>query len=163
MDESVTNDDCNSLNEGDATSKQRTIVMISCSNSQKEGLNIAHEHYISPLFVKSWMFANKINADEIFILSTKHGLLSPYTYIEQYDFIKPIIGWEKWADSIVNGLKKHGISANDKIIILASDKYCKYLEQSFQLLFPHRFQHIIKPLKNLTIGARLKELNKLNK
>lgn len=57
------------------------IALISCVSKKQEladGEKVkAIDLYISPLFKMAYNYAQKLNVDKIFILSAKHGLLSP--------------------------------------------------------------------------------------
>ena len=130
----------------------KDVVLISCGKSQ-EGMWLAHEIYYSSIFQKSWEYANSLKPDFIFILSTKHNLLSPYQTIQKYDEPEPE-DWKIWADNILIQLEEKGIDIKiDKITILAGENYCKYLR-------PH-IANLDEPLKGLRIGYRLQKLNEL--
>ena len=57
------------------------IALISCVSKKQElsdGEKVkAKDLYISPLFKMAYDYAKKLDVDRVFILSAKHGLLSP--------------------------------------------------------------------------------------
>jgi hypothetical protein len=63
----------------------KKIVLISCSSKKKNIKTAARNLYCSPLFKLSLEYAQKLNPDEIFILSAEHHLVNLDTIIEPYD------------------------------------------------------------------------------
>lgn len=115
--------------------KNMKIILISCVSKKKqinEGETLpAKDLYISTLFKKAWGYANKLNPDKIYILSAKHGLLSPEKPIGYYNetLLKyPASKQKEWADNVLSQLKKEGCNfENDEFMLLAGKTYYKYL------------------------------------
>ena len=64
----------------------RNLIIIQCAKTSKPYECPAKEMYWdSPLFRKSWALAERIGGD-IYILSTKYGLIKPTEIIGWYDF-----------------------------------------------------------------------------
>lgn len=111
------------------------VVLISCVKKKEKGAKniLAKDLYISPLFRKAWAYANKLNADRLFILSAKHGLLNPNTKIDYYDesLVNATVSKRKeWATKVINQMKEENIDLqNDEFIILAGKSYYDYLLQ----------------------------------
>lgn len=63
----------------------KKIVLISCSSKKQNIKTTARNLYCSPLFKLSLEYAEKLNPDEIFILSAEHHLVNLDTIIEPYD------------------------------------------------------------------------------
>lgn len=138
------------------------IVLISCSSTKISGLNCgqtisAKDLYVSALFKKSWEYANKQNADKVYILSAKYGLLKPDDQIEYYDMTLKkfsVCQQKEWAKNVLDQLKKEGISLEkDDFILLAGKIYYKYL------LGPGAIQKPQFPYQGKRIGQILHFLN----
>jgi len=126
------------------------IALISCSKCKKKYPCIAREMYSeSTLFKYSYDYAN-INADKIYILSAKYGLLPDYKRIEPYDLtLKTMSTLHKtaWSNSVIEQLKNEFDLKNDEFIILAGFEY-------YSNLVKHLVNYKL-PLGNLTFGERL--------
>lgn len=126
------------------------IVLISCVAKKKESKSLAKDIYISPLFKGAYSYAKKLNPDKIFILSAKYGLLEETDIIEPYN---ETLNTKKqkeirlWSDKIISELEKKTNLHEDQFIILAGEKYRKYLLC--------RIKHYSIPLKGLSIGKQL--------
>ena len=87
--------------------------------------------YTSPLFRKSWKYAQKLGYDKIFILSDKYYLLAPEDEIDTYDkSLKNCKSRERkeWAKTVLEKLTltKSNLK-NDKFIILAGKVHYEHL------------------------------------
>lgn len=134
------------------------IALISCSKSKQNYLCEAKEMYSkSNLFNYSYEYA-KINADKIYILSAKYGLLPDNQPIEPYDLTLNNMSNEQkynWSNYVINQMKKEFDMENDEFIILAGKEYYINL-----LRYIKKFK---LPLGNLTLGNRISFLqNYLN-
>lgn len=110
----------------------------------------AREMYTSPLFKGAYAYATKINADKIFILSAKYGLLEEYALIEPYNETlntKSDKEIRAWADEVFAELQQKTDVNNDEFVFLAGEKYRKYLVT--------RLKTVEVPLKGLGIGKQL--------
>jgi hypothetical protein len=133
---------------------ENAIVLISCVSMKLDHKAKAKDIYISPLFTKSLDFAKKTNPKKIFILSAEHHLLDLNTEIEPYN--KTLIDMNdseirRWANTVLEQLKKECDIINDKFVILAGEKYYRHLIPSLV--------HYEIPMEGLSIGKRLSWLN----
>ena len=134
------------------------VVLISCVSKKLHHKSKAQDLYVSPLFKKNLQYAKSLNADNIFILSAKYGLLRLNEEIEPYDkTLNKMCSNEikKWANYVLNQLKKSTDLENDEFIFLAGNNYRKFL-------LPHIKQYNI-PMQGLGIGKQLQWLTKRNK
>jgi len=86
--------------------------------------------YISPLFEYEYWYAHKRNADKIFILSAKYGLLEETDEIDPYNETlnkKSPNERKQWAKAILASLSQKADLQNDEFIFLAGEKYWKDL------------------------------------
>lgn len=112
----------------------KTIVLISCV-SQKQKTNgfliPAEDLYISPLFKKTLKYAEGLNPDHIYILSAKYHLLPLDKKVETYAKTlndMPAKERKQWAKMVLKNLEDNGHDLeHDEFIILAGERYCKYL------------------------------------
>jgi hypothetical protein len=133
---------------------ENAVVLISCVSKKLEHRAKAKDIYISQLFTKSLDFAKKTNPKKIFILSAEHHLLDLNTEIEPYN--KTLIDMKdseirRWANTVLEQLKKECDILNDKFVILAGEKYYRHLIPSLA--------HYELPMEGLQIGKRLSWLN----
>lgn len=109
----------------------KQIVLISCVSKKQRQKCMAKDLYISSLFKKSWVYANKLNPDAIYILSAEHHLLHPETPIEPYEKTLNecnVTERKTWTEKVLKQMKAEGLDVeNDKFIILAGKKYYQYL------------------------------------
>ena len=126
------------------------IVLISCVAKKKNIPTMAKDMYISPLFKGAYRYAHKLEADRIFILSAKYGLLEETDLIEPYNETlntKSIVDVKKWGQSVLLALNEKTDLQKDEYVFLAGEKYRKYLIDSIC--------HYSVPLKGLSIGKQL--------
>jgi cytoplasmic iron level regulating protein YaaA (DUF328/UPF0246 family) len=98
-------------------------------------------------------YAETLQADGIYILSAKYGLLCLEDEIEPYDTtLNTMNAAEKkaWADSVLSQLKKAENTEETKFIFLAGENYRKYL-------IPH-LSNTEVPMAGLPIGKQLQYL-----
>ena len=112
----------------------KKIYLISCVAKKLEGTHEAYKLYSpSVLFKSHWNWALKQGAnpkENIFILSAKHQLISPFEKIEKYDLtLKTMKKEEKieWTKKVVEQLKKKFKLEETEFIILAGRDYYEYL------------------------------------
>ena len=126
------------------------IVLISCVSMKNNYPCKAREMYVSPLFKGAYSYAQKLNADKIFILSAKYGLLEEDTLIEPYNETlntKKDLEIRAWADKVFAELQQKTDVKKDEFVFLAGEKYRKYLVA--------RLTNVEIPLKGLGIGKQL--------
>jgi hypothetical protein len=130
--------------------KQQRIVLLSCVATKLDHPAPAEELYDSPLFHKSLAYAKSLRPDAIYILSAKHYLLPLDKVIAPYD--KTLLDMsadevKAWSEHVLQLIAKRHDLQNDNFIILAGEKYRKYLEPELG--------HSSAPLKGLRIGEQL--------
>jgi len=129
------------------------IVLISCVGGKKPYKCKAKDLYESPWFRYAWNYAHSLNPDKVFILSAKYGLVDPEMKIEPYDETlntKTADKIREWADKVLSSLRERTDLDKDTFIILAGEKYRKYLVD-------HLRKYDI-PMKGFRIGQQLKWL-----
>lgn len=129
------------------------IVLISCVSKKLPYKSKAKELYVSTLFKYNLKYAKSLNPDKIFVLSAKYGLVYLEREIEPYDKTlnnMPSKEIRKWADCVIDQIKKEANLKEDEFIFLAGEKYRKYL-----LTYISNYQI---PLKGLKIGEQLQYL-----
>lgn len=130
--------------------KMQKIVLLSCVSKKLDKESSAELIYNSPLFKKSLNYAKSLNPDKIYILSAKHYVLELNDVIQPYDETlntmsnKDIL---KWSNNCLNQLKQKQNLEIDNFIILAGDKYRKYL-------LPY-IKNYELPLEGLRIGEQM--------
>ncbi len=126
------------------------VVLISCVSKKRCVTSMAKEMYISPLFKGAYKYAKKINADKIFILSAKYGLLEENDVIEPYNETlnkKNNLEIKLWAKKVLARLSSKTDLKSDEFIFLAGERYRRYLVDEIE--------HVLIPLKGMPIGKQL--------
>lgn len=129
------------------------IVLISCVSKKLGGESKARDLYISPLFRKCIKYAHSLSPDKTYVLSAKYGLLGLDKKVAPYDTTlnkMPSKAIKRWAERVLEQLRKVSNLKNDEFIFLAGNNYRKYL-------LPHIKNYKI-PMKGLGIGKQLKWL-----
>ena len=131
-------------------SKPKKIVLLSCVATKLPKAAPAKELYNSPLFKGSLKYAESLNPDDIVILSAKHYVLPLDKVIKPYE--KTLLNMPKeeiqeWAVQVLKILADKYDLEKDHFIILAGDKYRKYIVP--------QITHWSAPLKGLRIGQQL--------
>jgi len=128
----------------------KTHVLISCVSKKLDRPAPAKDLYTSPLFKSAYQYATSLKPDTIFILSAKYGLLSCDEVIAPYDeTLNDMKASEvkAWAKRVLTELAQRTDLEKGHFVILAGDKYRKYL-------VPHLQHHHI-PMEGLRIGKQL--------
>jgi len=131
-----------------------TTVLVSCVGKKLDHPAPAKNLYQSDWFHKARRWAEQ-NGDRWFILSTKHGLISPEKIIKPYECTLNEMSAEKrkaWGEKVLAEIRKHVPCG--KIIILAGSKYREFLD------VPTHSVEI--PMQGLGIGQQLSWLNSQN-
>jgi hypothetical protein len=135
------------------------IVLISCVSKKSQVKSKAEKLYLSPLFKYNLQYAKSLNPDKIFILSAKYGLVGLNEEIEPYNETLNKMSSDKikeWAKKVIEKLEKETNLREDEFIILAGEKYRRFL-------VPYLKNYKI-PLQGLRIGKQLQFLkNSSNK
>jgi hypothetical protein len=133
----------------------KQIVLISCVSKKLQVPAKAKDLYTSPLFKKNMLYAQKLEPDEVYILSAKYGLLSLNQETEPYDQTlnnMTTLEIKEWAKNVLIQLKEVTSLENTEFIFLAGDRYRKYI-------LPH-MKHYKIPLKGLSIGKQLRSIKR---
>lgn len=133
----------------------KKIVFISCVSKKLPHKAKAQDLYVSLLFKLNLAYARKLKADEIFILSAKHGLLKLSDRIAPYDTTlntMPDKERRAWGAKVMRQLHGRVDLQKDKFIFLAGGRYRKYL-------MPH-MAHVEVPMIHLGIGKQLQYLKR---
>jgi len=137
---------------------QDRVLLVSCSKSKRACNNKykAEDLYNSALFKKSRLYAQS-NFSHWYILSAKHGLLSPGNLIKPYNLTlndMTVTERKAWSASVSLDIFK-SCTPETEFDILAGNSYTKYLVP----LLCERGYTVRLPLKGLGIGQRLAWLN----
>lgn len=130
--------------------KPKTIVLLACVATKLPHAAPAKELYDSPLFKKSLAYAESLHPDDIVILSAKHYVVPLDKVIRPYDktlLNMPSDEIQEWAVQVLKILADKYDLEKDNFIILAGDKYRKYITP--------QITHWSAPLKGLRIGQQL--------
>lgn len=133
------------------------ICLIACVSLKDTRKMRAGDIYLSPLFKKAREFASN-NFDRWYILSAKHGLISPDMVIEPYEKTLNKMSREdrrKWAENVFGEIKKY-TKAIDEITFLAGLPY----RQDLTPLLLKRGNKICVPMEGMGIGKQLQWLTK---
>lgn len=132
-----------------------TLALVSCSKLKQPRAAIAEALYSpSDLFRKSYRFARQ-NADVVYILSAKYGIVPTWKTLEPYDETLATMAADarrRWAERITPALRA-AVAAHsiDRIIWLAGSKYIR--PEFLEIDVEHS-----QPLAGLQIGERLRFL-----
>lgn len=135
---------------------RKRTVLVSCVSQKLPQRAKAKHLYVSTLFQLTLKYAEKLQPDDIFILSAKHGLLSLEREIEPYEqTLNNMRSGEikQWASRVLEQIKEICSIDETEFMFLAGDKYRKYL-------LPH-IKNAQIPLEGLRIGEQLQKLKGL--
>ncbi len=135
---------------------QRRIALVACVGKKKSWALPGRDLYVSHWFQKASVYAREV-ADEWYILSAKHGLLTPETVIEPYDETltwMPAANRRAWASRVLDQMKGV-LEAGDEIVILAGKSYREHLVGPIREMGCS--VHV--PMEGLRIGEQLRWLN----
>lgn len=119
---------------------------------KRPGCHPARELYLSSLFRLASAYLDA-HSDDWYVLSAKYGLVHKDTPISAYELTlngMPMAEVRRWADEVWQDLRKV-LGRFDKAVILAGDRYRRYLE-------PRIAEVGIEcdvPLRGLGIGQQL--------
>jgi hypothetical protein len=143
----------------------KRIVLIACVSKKGDKKAKAKDLYISTLFKSSLAYANRINADKIYILSALHHLLDLENEIDPYNVTLSNVSKNKrknsliilskeekieWGKNIVDQLAKLYDLKTDLFIFLAGNEYIAPISPSLK--------NWKTPLKGLKQGQRINYL-----
>jgi hypothetical protein len=132
------------------------VALVSCGKTKLPRLSKARDLYQGDLFRKSLKYAQKLDADKIFILSAKYGLLDLDAEIEPYD--QSLIGarvaeLREWSARVLESLAARTDLERDHFVVLAGIPYRRFL-------LPHLSSFDV-PLEGLSQGAQKQQLARL--
>lgn len=107
------------------------VVLVSCGKSKQQTAAPAKDLYTSERFKEARRFAERF-AQNWFIISAKHGLVSPEATLNPYDFSIDLLNPDQkraWADEVTKALLKH-VPGVAHAVILATDSYSDPLFES---------------------------------
>jgi len=142
----------NMLMRAQKIAMQRTLVLVACCGPKLSGEHPAGEIYQSDLFLKSREWAER-EGNEWAILSAKYGVLKPDEIISSYDVTLNEMPVEKrrlWQEMVKSQLSQY---KSDKIIFLAGNRYCEWVDESW---------NTERPMEGLGIGQQLAWLKEQN-
>ena len=142
----------NMLMRAQKVAMQRTLVLVACCGPKLKGRHPAGNIYQSDLFLKSRAWAER-EGDEWGILSAKHGVIMPETVIEDYNVTlneMPAGDRAKWGAMVREQLQS---SKNERIILLAGNRYCEWVNDEWTTE---------RPMEGLGIGQQLAWLKAQN-
>ncbi len=142
----------NMLMRAQKVAMQKTLVLVACCGPKLQGVHKARDIYQSPLFLKSRQWAEE-NGDKWRILSAEYGVLKPGDNIQDYD--KTLNRMDKydrvqWGKSVLRSLEDW---KEEKIVILAGNKYCEWVPQEWTTE---------RPMQGMGIGQQLQWLKREN-
>lgn len=133
------------------------IGLVRGSSTQLKIRALAERSYTSAWFQKARAYAIT-KCDRWFILSSHYGLLTPDQLIDPYDDKFKEFSREdqfKWAERVLNDLRRTQISSMDTIILLANAAFCDLLTPIFEA---RRFRYET-PLAGMGITDQIKWLS----
>lgn len=135
----------------------RSIALVSCAKQKQSAPCRAAELYSpSTLFSLSYAYA-KGNAERVYILSAKYGLVDEDAVIAPYDETLNDMSVEDrkaWSERVLSQLAAVCDVEADHFIILAGRHYYEYLLPGLR--------NVTLPLGNLPLGKRVELLRRLN-
>jgi len=130
----------------------RKFALVACVAKKNSRPMPARDLYISVWFHKAAAYAVR-EADEWYILSAKHGLISPDTVIRPYDeTLKGMSATARrdWATRVMEALMQR-LDPGDTVIILAGQDYRAGLIEPLRQMGCT----VLVPMEGLRIGEQL--------
>lgn len=130
------------------------FVLIACASGKLDRRARADSLYQSSLFHKSLLYSRTLDADGVFILSAKHGLLKLDEEIEPYDLTlnrMPVQSRREWAGRVLRQIAEIADLDRDRFTFLAGARYREHLAS--------RMRHTSVPMSGLPIGKQLSFLS----
>jgi len=106
------------------------VVLISCVKTKKAGKHKAKDLYDGTWFRYAFRYAQSLRPNKVFILSAKYHLVDQNKEIKKYEkMLKSMSARDTraWADKVLTDLSQQTDLEKDIFIILAGEKYRKYL------------------------------------
>lgn len=130
------------------------VALVACCGQKLPHAAAARDLYRSDLFRKSRAWA-EANADGWLVLSTLHGVVPPEQVLAPYDVTLahlPAGQRRQWAQRV-----RSQLNPDVRYVVLAGERYCGWIDGSFD---------VWRPLRGMGIGQQLawlkRELDGLN-
>lgn len=136
---------------------KKTVALVACVAAKLPFATAAGDLYISSLFRKARSYAEK-HADSWYILSAKHGLVSPSRIIDPYDVTlnaMSIAERRRWSAQ-VNRQLEEVVVRGDRLIMLAGARY----REGIQNVQRSRGVEVEIPMQGMRIGEQLQWLSR---
>lgn len=145
------------------------VALVGCGAAKRDGRHKARDLYTGSLFRAALSHAER-TADEVLVLSARHGLVAPVEEIDSYNLSLNSYRErerEQWAYRVLCGLAKRFAGLEIELTIYAGAAYADGLERAIRMhrLRPARSTdpafigyHVrgcVAPLAGLTLGRRL--------
>ncbi|MEO8488991.1 DUF6884 domain-containing protein [Pseudomonas sp.] len=137
-----------------------TVCLVACTSRKSGQPTTAEFIYRSPLFLAARSYAQQ-RADQWFILSAKHGLLSPEEVIAPYNeslLNQSEAQRQAWAADVHKALNAR-VPAGGRVIFLAGSAYRSYLAPAFEA----EGRETAAPMSALGIGSQVAWLQKVER
>lgn len=138
-----------------------TVCLVACTSRKGDQPAQAEFIYRSPLFSSARNFAEK-RADQWFILSAKHGLLSPNDVIDPYNeslMSQSDLQRQAWAEGVYKAFTARVSTAGGRVIFLAGSAYRSHLTPRFEA----EGRKTAAPMSELGIGSQVAWLQKVER
>lgn len=132
------------------------IALVACVGKKADEPQPARELYRSTWFVGARLYAEQ-TCDRWFILSAKHGLLSPDAMVAPYDeTLSKVSKAERsaWARGVLAQLALERIAPDATMVVLAGLVYREHLHRALPGMY------VEVPMQGLGIGEQLAWLKK---
>lgn len=138
----------------------KTIYLVSCVSKKRSAKLPAEELYRSDLFQKSraYVLRQMRPGDEWYVLSAKHGLVSPRLAIEPYNETLNNMGKrerQEWAHRVEKDLRNL-LRPGDVVVFLAGQNYREFLEPALSGFGCST----LVPMRGMRIGEQLRWLDR---
>ena len=137
-----------------------TVCLVACTSRKGDQPATAEFIYRSPLFSAARSYAER-RADQWFILSAKHGLLSPKDVIAPYNeslLNQSEAQRQAWAADVLGAFNAR-VPAGGRVIFLAGSAYRSYLAPALE----SEGHETAAPMSALGIGSQVAWLQKVER
>jgi hypothetical protein len=128
-----------------------TVALVSCGKRKRSATSPARDLYTSPTFRLSRSWAETC-ADRWFVLSAKHGLVHPGSYLDPYDLSLsslPAIEITKWYDQVASALLEI-LEQDDVVVLLTGSLY----GDGVRARIGSERRMVLDPLRGMTLSRR---------
>lgn len=146
------------MSQANTAGRVHTVCLVACTSRKGDHPAPAEFIYKSPLFSAGRSYAEN-RSDQWFILSAKHGLLSPHDVIEPYNeslMTQSDSQRREWAERVRQDFNAR-VPPGGRVIFLAGTAYRSYLGP----LFESDGRKTAAPMSALGIGSQVAWLQKV--